>query len=166
MLSRKTTQKMLKYYIELRISELEERVYCYIKNDTDHASKYKDMFNLCDGYAYALEDAENKDIFIIDRYFDNFYYDLSNLYNNNNDTCFNYCNDWSGYPCNFEQAFWALTHAESKDLLDFIINKKRDAIKVTDEAGINYSIELKATNKDSKIKRALLWNILFINIKK
>ncbi len=61
MLSKKTTQKMLKYYIELKISELEERVYCYIKNDTDHASKYKNMFNLCNGYAYALGDAGNKD---------------------------------------------------------------------------------------------------------
>ena len=156
MLNKKTTQKMLKYYIELKISELEERVYCYIKNVTGHNLKYKNMFNLCNGYAYALGDAGNKDVFIIDRYFSNFYYDLFDLYHNNNDTCFNYCNGWSGYPCNFKQAFWALTHAESKDLLDFIINKKRDVIKVTDGAGINYSIELKAINKDGKIKEALL----------
>lgn len=156
MLSKKVLQKMLKYYIELKMSELEERVYLYIKNNTDHNLKYKNMFNLCNGYAYALGDAGNEDTFIIDRYFYNFYCDLFNLYHNNNDTCFNYCNDWSGSPCNFKQAFWALTNVESKDLLDLIINKKRGVIKVTDGAGINYSIELKATNKDGKIKGALL----------
>ena len=41
MLSKKVLQKMLKYYIELKMSELEERVYLYIKNDTDHNLKYK-----------------------------------------------------------------------------------------------------------------------------